>query len=205
MSSLDGASRRQMFWGELNVKLAGESESIESMNKISLIKWGDIPVVDTGSRFSGANLTSYVMKHFPKSIQLNSGRTVRLESLTQYDINAGKLTGGVRHIAFQLQSELNKLWKEHVWSRGHFAVMPPFELFGGFIDMKLGEELVEGQAVVLPPICSVAILSSTTVQSEHQSSSLAVMWFHTEFGVEQRVVNWIKLINWEGKAYSWSY
>lgn len=202
MSAIDPPT---ITWKEFNV-LRDEAKSENIGKDFPLpFDWGDLPVVDMGSKDTAGKLVNAIMARFPERLLVAGGREVQMESFEQRDINANRLTGFLQHPSHYVNECIEQLHQKWEWSRGHIIVLPPQLLGGMVLATHPKKNKVNAQCAALPPIECIAVLNSAPLEKYHDRSSVILLWYQTGFGLDCQVLDEIKNIDWAEHAYSYEF
>jgi hypothetical protein len=195
-----------MSWKEMHSRIVQNITNKETLAALACCQFdfGDVKLADLGTEYSGAKLISAVMDRHPQVIQLANGTEVRWESFEQHDMNAHRLTGGIAHPIFTIQKTIDKLKEKWTWCDGHIAVLEPI-LFSGRAHLKTGDGMANAECATLPPVECVGVLRSAPLHKNDDASALVILWYQTEFGIDQSALDLIKKLDWPALAYSWGY
>lgn len=137
------------------------------------------------------------------SIKLTSGRGIALGEFHQFNLYAGMLAGipsDTARFAADAINEANLLVRQQL---PMLMLQPMFREFD-YARIR-GEARTKHRA--LPPIASVAVFSSSTLESSPDNiySSLKVIWFQETFGLpaDPHILDQLRAIDWEREAMSW--
>lgn len=137
------------------------------------------------------------------SFKLTSGRGIALGEFHQFNLYAGMLAGipaDTARFAVDALSEANRLIPQELPT---LMLQPMFRAFDS--PKYYGEPRKRLRA--LPPIASVAVFSSSTLESSPDNlySSIKVIWFQETFGLpaELHILDQLRAIDWEREAVSW--
>lgn len=139
----------------------------------------------------------------PWTIELATGRKIGLAEFHQFSVYAGMLAGipsDTARFAADAIKEANLLVRQQL---PMLMLQPMFREFD--YARSRGETLIKHRA--LPPIASVAVFSSSTLESSPDDiySSLKVIWFQEAFGLptDPHILDQLRAIDWEREAVSW--
>ena len=192
--------RRSLPWSELHGHFMSEPAFGSRVREICTFDWAKLPVTDLGSRLSGAKLTSAVMSQFPSAIELASSRRVYWEQLCQRDLNAHRLTGGIDHPFERIKRTYEKMRIDWPWCRDHQVLLPPLQMYSGRLEMIFNDEPVDAEVIALPPIECIGVLRSTSLGRDDDASTLALLWYQSDFGLDPRVLALIQHLDWDRQA-----
>jgi hypothetical protein len=144
-------------------------------------------------------------------LTLNSGRTIRLDSLRQNGTYSGVLAGSPRTEGFNdriVKNAIERAAGELGCELSKIAVLPPRMIRS--LERKRPEDLGHEEIAVdyLPPVRSLAIFESTPVRdSDSHWSSAAVLWFQERYGLpeEGHVIEKLRELDWERVAHDCSW
>jgi hypothetical protein len=201
---MDNNSLPVLTWKEVHERHFRDEQLRKQMEAICPFDWEQLPYIDLKTNYSGAQLIGAVMRRYPECIHTASGRELKWESLQQKDMHANRLLGGVRHPFFHIKNTVAEMEKSWEWCKEHIVVIPPV-LLGGMLHIKLDGSLVNAEMRTLPPVECIGILRSAGLSRGHDASSLALLWYQTGFGIDQRILDFIGNIDWDTHAYSWFF
>ena len=137
------------------------------------------------------------------SIELPAERTIGLAEFHQFSIYAGMLAGipsDTARFAADAIKGANLLIPQQL---PMLMLQPMFREFD--YSRSRDEALTKHRA--LPPIASVAVFSSSTLESspDNSFSSLKVIWFQEAFGLptDSHILDQLRTIDWEHEAAGW--
>lgn len=136
-------------------------------------------------------------------VELLSGRKIALNEFHQFNLYAGMLAGipaDTARFAADAVKEANRLIQRQLPTLMLLPMLREFD--SPKYRNKPGEKLR-----VLPPIASVAVFVSSTLESAPDDlySSLKVIWFQDAYGLpsDSHILGQLRGIEWENEALSW--
>jgi hypothetical protein len=167
------------------------------------VDWSHVPTINTGSRFSGARLLGEVMQRHPQRLQHAQGHSLQVVALHQRDRYRDLLIGGVRHPGIEVSETLKAICQEHDWQGP--VVFVPTSLFAGLITLQQAPGLkVNAECAALPPLESVLQLRGPATGDEDWRQML-VLWFGTEYGIPQPVLDHLLQLDWQSHSWACRY
>lgn len=164
------------------------------------VDWAQVPTLNTGSRFSGSRLLGEVMKRHPQQLQHAQGHSLKVVVLQQRGRYHDLLMGGVHHPSVEVSVALREICRQHDWQGP--VVFVPTCLFTGFITLKYRSGVKENaELAALPSLESVLRLRGPATGDEDWREML-VLWFGTEYGIPQAVLDHVLQLDWQ--QYSWA-
>lgn len=137
------------------------------------------------------------------AIELATSRKIGLAEFHQFSVYAGMLAGipsDTARFAADAIKEANLLVRQQL---PMLMLQPMFREFD-YARIR-GKARTKHRA--LPPIASVAVFSSSTLESSPENiySSLKVIWFQETFGLpgDPHILDQLRAIDWEREAVSW--
>lgn len=168
--------------------------------RLGEVDWTQVPTINTGSRFSGSRLLGEVMKRHPQRLQNAQGHSLKVVGLQQRDRYHDLLMGGVRHPTVEVSQALGEVCRQHDWQGP--VVFVPTCLFTGFITLRQAPGVkVNAECAALPPLESLLQLRGPATGDEDWREML-VLWFGTEYGIPQAVLDHVLQLDWQ--QYSWA-
>ncbi len=188
---LEDAARPCMPWSQMS-KVHSQM-FVEHLGGV--VDWTNVPTVNTGSRLSGSRLLGEVMSRYPDKLVNQQGLTLKMYSLEQRDRYADLLLGGVYYLSVEINNALEDIRKRYNWSGP--VVFVPTVLFIGKIPMKGGKgQMVNADCPALPPLESVLRLRGPAINAQEDWREMLVLWFGTENGIPQSVIDHVLQLDW---------
>ncbi len=137
-------------------------------------------------------------------VELLSGRSIGLDEFHQFNLYAGMLAGipaDTARFAADAVKEANRLIPQQL---PMLMLQPMFREF----DSPKHPGNSGNKIRVLPPVASVAVFVSSTLESapDNSYSSIKVIWFQEAYGLpsDPYILGQLRAIDWEREALSWN-